>query len=159
MSLKSIILRVVRHFAVDRVAKKLSMAELADHLARSGAELGRRMDAAEDSEKHRRLLGHIIGIERWGQRRLRVALGEAPVNDSMDGYVPEAGLSAAELAAEFKLTRDDTVDLARKLISAEAGDSLIRHNDFGPVSAHGWLAYLYNHALTEARLGRLPKVG
>ncbi|HEY1014390.1 MAG TPA: hypothetical protein VGE07_16875, partial [Herpetosiphonaceae bacterium] len=148
----------VRYFAADRVAGKFSMEELAARLAESGALLGRRMEAADDSEPVRQRLAHIIGIERWGQRRLRVALGEAPVNDEMDAYLPENGLSSAELADEFKLTREDTVDLARKLISAEAAETPVSHNTFGPLATHSWLAYLYNHALTEARLGKLPKV-
>src|SRR5687767_7286836 len=52
---------------------------------------------------------HVIGIERWGTRRLRVALGEPLVLDEYDGYAPHEALSMVQLADEFLQTRAATI--------------------------------------------------
>jgi len=43
----------------------------------------------------------VIGIERWGQRRLRMLLGEPPVSDEYDSYRPGEDLSMPALRDAF----------------------------------------------------------
>ncbi len=109
-----------------------------------------RAGRAADTEHNRRVLSHIIGIERWGQRRLSVFLGEPLVMDEYDGYRPEQETSWPELKAQFESTRAQTLSLAQRLAAAQAPQT-VPHNQFGPLSAAGWLRYLNLHAAMESR--------
>jgi hypothetical protein len=100
------------------------------------------------------VVAHIITIERWGQRRLRVALGEAlpagPLDQSGD-YAPALGLDWAALLAEFEQTRQTTLVLVGQLmqLAPAAAAQKIPHNGFGALSLTGWLSYLNAHANAE----------
>lgn len=143
---------VIVRLAVERPAKGRSTVDWADTLAASGAKLKERMVASADTPANCRQLRHIIGLERWGQRRMRVALGEPFINDEMDGYQPPVDLSLAELIDVFLNTRDETVQLARRCAADPRAEStLVRHNQLGPLSIRGWLQYLDLHANLEAR--------
>lgn len=145
-SFRDIVVRLV----LERTAARYSISEWADALAASGAKLKARMAASADTPANRRQIRHIIGLERWGQRRLRVALGEPFINDEMDGYQPPVDLNLAELIDVFLNTRDETVHLARQCAAdPRAETTLVRHNQLGPLSIRGWLRYLDMHAGLE----------
>jgi len=147
-SLRDVAVRLL----VERPAARHSVEEWSDTLDRSGAHLGMLLAALEDTAANRRQLRHIIGLERWGQRRLRVALGEPAIADEMDGYQPPEELSVSRLAAELAITRKETVELARRCAATpQADQALVPHNQLGPLSIRGWLRYLNLHANLEAR--------
>ena len=92
-------------------------------------------------------LRHIIGIEKWGQSRLRVALGEPFVFDEYDDYRPSNGLSWNELQDEFAQTRAETLALISEIRDNDSYHSYrILHNEFGELSVDSWLFYLRIHA-------------
>jgi hypothetical protein len=104
---------------------------------------------AADTARDRDLAGHVIGIERWSQRRLRPALGEPVVHDEYDGYRPDPALGMTALAEAFAQTRDETLDLARR--AADLPPSVrAAHNDPGQLSVGGWLFCIDSHAQRES---------
>jgi hypothetical protein len=138
------------HF--ERQARRSSLAELADRLEADGRTLAQRFAAQADGDEVREALRHVVGIERWGQRRLRVALGDPPEPEGHRPFRPpeDAGLDALRVA--FATTRADTVALARALDRARPDPDLrIAHDDLGPLGVGAWLAYLDGHATMEAR--------
>ena len=152
MTISDALRDVVVRLVLERPAARRSISAWADALAASGAKLKARMAASADTPANRCLLRHIIGLERWGQRRMRVALGEPFINDEMDGYQPPADLNLAELIDVFLNTRVETVQIARQCAAdPRAETALVRHNQLGPLSIRGWLRYLDMHASLEAR--------
>lgn len=146
------VLPVMRSLLIERPARKQSYAQLAQALEADAGPLVARFAAAADTPRNRHQLRHIIGLERWGQRRLRTALGEPPVSDEMDDYMPERGLSLADLSVAFAATRRETVVLARQLEARGIdGAQQVAHNQFGPLTLRGWLRYLNLHARLEGR--------
>jgi hypothetical protein len=146
------LLPALRNLFLERPARKRDFAYFASKLEASGKELEARFAAAADSPENRRQLRHIVGLERWGQRRLRTALGEAPVQDEMDEYAPPRGQSLLDLRAAFAATRRETVVLVRQLEARGVpSDWVIPHNEFGPLTLRAWLRYLDLHASIEAR--------
>ena len=121
-------------------------------LAKSGKEIDARMARTKNPEYAQGLLRHITGIERWGQKRLQVFLGEPLVDDEYDGYRPGKDLDLDGQRAAFCETREETVELVHQLKQANVPDSVtVAHNDFGPLSARGWLRYLDAHASLESK--------
>ena len=139
--------------ALERPAARQSYTELAQGLERSGIALFQRAGRAADTQANRAVLTHIIGSERWGQERLRVALGEREfVRDDHHPYKPGAGVSLRELQDLLSQTRSRTVDLARRLNASPPGeDTTVEHNGLGPLTPKGWLRYLTQHADLESR--------
>ncbi|NOK63504.1 MAG: hypothetical protein GFH27_549371n3 [Chloroflexi bacterium AL-W] len=136
----------------ERPARNRTLAELARDLETSGQKITTRLGVFNESLPNRIQLLHIVGIERWGQRRLRVALGEPPLLDEYDDYRPDSALAWDELRTTFGETRRETVQLAQTLIDQDVdGATLVRHNQFGPLSIRGWLHYLNTHANIESR--------
>lgn len=148
---RGLIVRLIRG-QVERQGRRASLSELADRLEVHGRSLAQRFAGAPDGDDVRETLRHVVGIERWGQRRLRVALGEDPEPGGHRPYRPPDEASLDALRVAFATTRADTVALARALARAEPEPSLrIAHDDLGPLSVGGWLAYLDGHATIEAR--------
>jgi hypothetical protein len=131
--------------------RDLSLAEMAEKLDVSGGRLQRTFAAAQDSPQNCRLLSHIVGIERWGQSRLRVALGAALARDEYDGYRPPRAATWAELQDAFSDTRQETVALARQLAQLDLAEVTVPHNQFGGLTVRSWLRYLDMHASWEAK--------
>lgn len=155
----------VKGLMVSRVleapAGRSSYTDLAQSLERAGTSLAGRAARASDTAANREVLAHIIAIERWGQNRLRVALGERPfTHDESRSYRPpeDTGLSALrDLLAE---TRSGTVDLARRLHAHPPQDDVtVEHNGLGPLTAKAWLRYLTQHADLESRRLRGERAG
>ena len=142
------------HFAgrvyFDKPALRQSLAEHAAALRESGEEINAGLAGAAGNEKQRARLRHVIGIERWGQSRLRVFLGDAFISAGHRPHLPPDSASWDELVREFGEMRAETVALAERL-AAEQPTTTVSHNQFGELSAHGWLRYVNGHALRELR--------
>lgn len=141
----------VANLILGRSSRGQSFDQIVDSLAASGQKLELIFGAAAGSDHNRRLISHIVGIERWGQRRLRSALGEPLVIDEYDGYRPPREATISELQADFTATRADTVALARELDRVGVVDARVPHNQWGNLSVRSWLRYLDIHASGEAK--------
>lgn len=136
----------------ERPARGLSVVELASTLSSSGDEVRERAAAKEGTPANVARLRHIIGIERWGQQRLRVFLGDPFEPGGHHPHKPtETDWSA--LQTELASTRADTVALAGQLTTADLART-VPHDQFGPLTVRGWLAYLQRHARMESKLMR-----
>ncbi len=136
----------------ERPARKTTFAELITKLEQSGLAIAAQAATAADTPANRELLRHISGIERWAQRRLRVFLGKAFIQDEFDSYQSAASLNLPQQLEFFQKTRQATVELAKQLASAKLSETAtVRHNFFGPMSARAWLTYLAGHAKREAK--------
>lgn len=144
--------RLVVEQMFERPARDKRYAELADDLEVGGERVLVRARRAKDVASAKDALRHIVGIERWGQRRLEVALGETFVRDEHHGYKPPADASWDGVLEDFASTRQRTVALARAL-SANPPEPAwrVEHNGLGALSARGWLRYLLSHAEFESR--------
>lgn len=147
----------IKDFAVQRLvegpAARLTYAQLGAVLERGWIALSARLERAADTPDSRKVIRHIIGIERWGQGRLRVALGEtAFVRDDHHAYKPPKDATLQELRETLGQVRSGTVALARALQASppEVGVT-VEHNGLGPLTPKGWLRYLHQHADLESR--------
>ncbi len=144
--------KIAADFILERPVRGKSFAQLADKLALSGQILEDRIRRARDTERNRQILSHIIGIERWGQSRLRVFLGEPLALDEYDGYRPPQDAGWDELGQAFQATRRQTLALIQELASRDPGATTrVPHNQFGPLTARGWIRYLDFHANAESK--------
>lgn len=146
----------IRSFLVnliwERPARKLSLGDHARVLHDSGAELQARLAETPDSDRNRQVLNHIVGIERWSQSRLRVALGEPYQRDEYDDYRPKRDATWDELRAQFATTRAQTVVLAGELQQGGVdSDTTVPHNSYGPLTVRGWLRYINTHCVLESK--------
>jgi hypothetical protein len=149
MGLKERLWHLAGRLYFERPAHRYTVAEHAERLRRSGEKLAARLAAAAGTPKHREKLRHVVAIERWGQRRLKVFVGEPFVLDRHHPYTPpDAGWE--QLRRDFDATRAETVALAERLSSPEPATH-VRHNQFGELSARGWLRYITGHAHVELR--------
>lgn len=152
MGLKEAIMGAAAGVFIERPGHAKSYSEWKDALASSGAAIDARAVTAKDPVQASKVLRHITGIERWGQRRLRILLGEPPIADEYDGYRPGSDLSLDEQRAFFDTTRTATLILIDQLEAAGVGDDVTAlHNDFGPLTSRGWLRYLDMHASLESK--------
>lgn len=139
---------------LERPARAAGLSTYPDRLTRSGAEIVRRFRSfgPQPGPKATVLLHHIVTIEQWGQSRLRGFLGE-PVDPTAesDAFAPPKG-NATAILATFQATRAETIALARQIATAPAlAATTVPHNDFGPLTAGGWLRYLDVHATIEMK--------
>jgi hypothetical protein len=146
--------RLAAKLRLEGPAQRRGFAQMIMRLEESGQKLNARAAKASDSQLNRRQIRHIIGIERWSQRRLRTFLGEPPTLDEYDSYQPPAEQSWADYQAALRQTRAETVALARQLQAAQVDGAKVAHNSFGDLTALGWLQYLLGHADREATLLR-----
>jgi hypothetical protein len=151
MSLRDTLTGAISSLVLERPFKSKDFAEIAQELDLAGGRLKHTFVSAKDTPDNRKLLGHIVGIERWGQSRLRVALGEPLTMDEYDGYRPPREATWPALQDVFAETRQQTVALAQALSQAKVGVVKVPHNQFGPLSTRSWLRYLEMHANLEAR--------
>ncbi|WP_291423456.1 DinB family protein [Deinococcus sp.] len=144
---------------LEKPAGRSSFTDLGQSLERGGTYLTQRAEAASDTPENREVLAHIIGIERWGQSRIQVALGQKEfVKDEYQGYRPPSGTGLPQLRSTLSQTRARTVELARQLHHNPPDDDfVVEHNGLGPLTAKGWLRYLTQHADLESRKLRSGK--
>ena len=142
-------------FISELKGRKLSLAQAAQQLDASGRALAARIRAASSTPRSIEQARHIIGIERWGQSRLKRLLGGPVLNDEYNGSRPDELDTLPALAAAFAATRAETVALLDALRQAgKTGAETAAHNDLGDLSIVGWAIYLDDHALREAMLIR-----
>lgn len=144
-------------FVVERVlerpARHQGLAQQTLKLEAAGRKLERRLQGAKGTEKDKAALRHIIGIERWGSRRVALVTQNAASEAVLtDGHTPHKPVSDdwQTLIAEFSETRKETLALAQSLNEAQA-TAEVPHNDLGPLSVGAWLHYLRLHASLEGR--------
>jgi len=135
---------------LNRWTRGRSLTEMMVALQAAGQNLQRKFERLPDAPYNRRVLSHIVGIERWGQRRLRVALGDSFALDEYDGYRPTRETDFAMLRQMFAETRRETIRLIGLLDRAGVGDVRVQHNKYGDLTVRGWLRYLLMHANLEA---------
>ncbi|MFT7585545.1 MAG: hypothetical protein ACI9EW_001973 [Cellvibrionaceae bacterium] len=141
--------QAVGPYVFERLGKDASVGELTAELEAAGKRNLQQLMEKMPTERNYRLLVHLIGIEKWGQRRLRVTLGDPVISDEHDAYCPPFGLSWNELQDIFNQTRLETLDLARFIEEAGVSGTRIFHNEFGKITASHWLNYLRLHANLE----------
>ena len=152
MSLIDTVIEKTGHFYFERGARSKSFKELMQSLQKAGDEIIERIQYAEEKAENRDKLSHIIGIERWGQRRLKGFLGDPAPDEEYDSYRPERGTSLKDLITMFKETRQETIDLADQMDKhGVMSHETVAHNTFGEMSARGWLNYLQVHASLESK--------
>lgn len=150
MTLKERLTSVVIRFVIEQPAKRQGLIKLTQSLTDSGEALHRDLERIEDNDKNRTQLRHIIAIERWGQRRLKVALGEPFIHDENHAYKPGGDTPWIALKEMYSATRAETIALADVLRSKDLTQKVL-HNQFGFVSVLGWLRYLETHARLEGK--------
>jgi hypothetical protein len=144
------ILRWIVNKYLEWSTRKLTLDEIAEHLLRVGEKMAEHYAGLPEGDENRQKLRHVIGIERWGQRRLRVALGEPYKWDKYNEYQPSEDLDWKELIDTFQNVRCETAALAKAI--SEQGDAhiYIRHNQFGDFSVRSWFRYLDMHTSMES---------
>ncbi|GAB4118396.1 MAG: hypothetical protein Fur005_29550 [Roseiflexaceae bacterium] len=152
MPFKQTMFRLTRDLLIENLAKGTTAEQLSQRLQSEGATLTEQFGKAADTIANRKQIGHIIGIERWGQSRIRTLLGSPLRIDEYDSYRPDAAADMAIIRAEWAHTRAATLELIDQLSSAGIDfGTTVEHNDFGPMSVRGWLTYLNTHATLEAK--------
>lgn len=121
---------------IKRPARKLTHADLIARREAGDEPIRRRAARATPSAGNSGALRHIIGIERWGQRRLRAILGEPPLADEYDGYQPDPATNWPALRDEWAARRRETIALAGQIVAAglNAGTKAA-HNGLGALTA------------------------
>lgn len=141
---------LVAGILLERPVRHKTLSEIRDELVLSGQKAQQHLATATATPENRETLRHVIGIERWGQNRLQVALGEPLVMDESEEYFPAGDTTWGTLREAFRETRRQTVALAAKLDRANIERALtIPHNQWGDLSVHGWLNYLKTHAARD----------
>ena len=148
--------KIFTQFLLERPAKKWTMSAWGEKLSTSGNSLSQKLDKLPGSQRNRQVLSHIIGIEQWGQSRLRVGLGEPYKDEEYDRYRPSQNRSWEQLKTEFRIARRKTVALAEELDHSQVDQfTRVKHNQFGEITLGAWLRYLDVHANRESK--RLKK--
>jgi hypothetical protein len=146
------IARTFAYLLVERPARRAGPAALADGLAASGPSLEAHFRAAAADPKAPGQLRHVIAIERWGQARLRAALGDVPfVRDRSGAHRPPDDVPYERLLDDLRAARALSVELARRVAAEGKGEAVVEHDSMGPLTAAGWLRYLRLHADLEAK--------
>jgi len=141
------------HWLYERVSKGKSYEQMIERLQHNKATISSRMNNATENSYNHKTFAHVIGIERWSCHRLHVLLGEPLIMDEYDGYAPSADSTMAELAPQFKQTREATIALARELKSKGIPiTASVIHNGVGVLTVGAWLFYIENHTGRDTAL-------
>lgn len=125
---------------IDRLIKRLEI---------SGQSLEKHLAKVSGRAANCEILVHMLRIERFGQRRLCVALGE-PLCDDQDDTLPLAR-NWPLLVDAFKCARKETISLGKSIRMARIDPmTRIPHQQYGDISLLGWLYYLNLHAVVES---------
>ncbi len=129
-----------------------SLDQLIQGATAGGQTIDSHLTGKPDTPQNRQQMRHVIGIERWGQRRLQTVLGEPTIKDEYEGYQPDESLDLAALRQEFGATRAKTLEIVNAIQQKGLADSATaNHNDMGDVSLKLWLRYLTMHANFESK--------
>lgn len=147
----SVITRFFANVILEFPVRNKSYVEQALSIEASGNKIQAEIERKHDTEYNRRVLNHIIGIERWSQSRLQVALGEPFIEEEYNGHRPKRETSWQDLKAQFRETRRESAEIARQLSAHNVPlDTKIKHNQFGDISPRAWLRYIEFHANRES---------
>jgi len=136
---------------IKRRARGLTLEQVAVNLGTSRDELLPRIMRATDTPGNREALNHWVGIERWSQSRLRVALGAPLVENRYAGYRMPAASTLTELQAGFTRARGESIQLAREFARLGVDPTIsVRHNDLGDLSVTEWFTYIEDHPRRES---------
>ncbi len=135
---------------IEQPAKRQGFDSIVKKLEQTGTSLNTRLKTITDTQKNRNKLRHVIAMEKWGQRRLKIALGETFIQDENHAYKPSDKSSWEDLKSLYGITRLETLDLTKKLSKVDPSQK-IPHNQFGSLSILGWLRYLNTHAFFESK--------
>ncbi len=139
-------------FVLERQAARRSFIEIVQQLPKTQKIVSDRIANAAENHKNHRIGRHIVGMERWGQHRLRCALGEPLVLDEMDDYILQDSHANGYIAQDFDVARRETLALVQALtVFSGIEKQKVRHNEFGMLSVKAWLVYLTSHAEIESR--------
>ncbi len=148
MNIVSLIFRTV--FQIQTINKTFD--QLIQDAQRSGQTIDTYLADKVDTPRNREQMRHVIGIERWGQRRLRTVLGEPPTQDEYEDHQPAPTLELAAMRDEFRATRATTIELAQEIQQRGIAETTTaNHNAFGDISPKLWLRYLTMHANFESK--------
>lgn len=137
---------------LERKGRGKSVQEWMQALQSSGLTLSEGYTKVSDSEENRKILSHVIGIERWATRCMAVALGEPLLEGEYDEFRPARETGWSELQSQFVETREATVSTIEKIIDADVDTSTkINHNHMGNLTITGWLSYLDTHGPFESK--------
>jgi hypothetical protein len=151
VTIRSTMLHFVAGLVFERPVRTLSADQLRMRLSDGGNIVVAAMRAASDTSTHQRIATHIIGIECWGQARLRELLTRSHTSEEYDRYRP-AATSLIHLAELMTSTRAETIAVFDQLCAAGiAPTQVAHHNMFGAMTVAGWLQYLHAHASLESR--------
>ncbi|WP_188999008.1 hypothetical protein [Deinococcus roseus] len=134
---------------IDFTGSKKDPSQLLKALEDTQTQLSRKFRELPDTPENRKQLGHILAIERWGTNKLKVFNGGELLNDSSQEYYPSEEDSMESLMNQFTETRQETIKVGQEAI-ANADQQKVEHDQFGPLSAAGWIQYLNYHAFLEA---------
>jgi hypothetical protein len=152
MGLADRVFQLMAEMLLERPVRDKTLPEFRKELEETGQNIQRQLGTADETQKNRDALRHIICIERWSQQRVKAALGEPFVMDESDGYLPAAEITWDQLQGAFRETRQETLALVRKLDEANVGRDLrVRHNQWGNLTVYGWLNYMNGHANRDAK--------
>lgn len=152
MTIRTRIVRFVTQVLLERPAGQRSYDQLIAALETTQHSMMTHISAKPDSARNRDYLQHIIGIERWGQRRLQTALGAPFVDDEYDSYRPAGDATLPQLCQSFQATRQESIAIAKQLQAKGIAKNIsVRHNQFGDITVGAWLRYLAMHATIESK--------
>lgn len=141
------------HWFYERVAKGKGYEEMIQRLQRNETAIFSRMTNARETPFNCKQSIHVIGIERWSCHRLHVLLGDPLVMDEYDGYAPSADSTMAQLAPQFRETRESTIAFAHELQSKRVPiTAKVIHNGVGELTVGAWFFYLENHTSRDTAL-------
>jgi hypothetical protein len=151
MSLFGVVFRKISEIR----AHQLTYDQIYARMQQSGDKLANKMRSAPTNSMTLERARHIIGIERWGQARLKTFLGGPALHDEYDGYRPDDLTTMPALADAMANTRAETLRLIEvlKAAGASAGGK-VAHNELGDIDARSWLIYLDDHATREGMVIR-----
>ena len=139
---------MIKFFAPFFLENSVPLTTYAQKLEFNGAKIEAYFARAGDTPVSRRVLRHIIAIERWGLNRLRMLLKEKPLQmDSSQAHYPLETSAWSVLLTDFKDVRRELVALTPFLDSTTAK---VAHNMMGDLSPRAWLKYLDFHANAES---------
>ena len=145
----SLFYRLGAYFLLKRPIAGLEFIDVLEQCREMGHQLAQALPEKADSEQNARILSHIIGIEKWGQNRLQVALGKPLVADDYLAYRPDRAITFPELCEQFPTVRSTTIALGQKILENGATAHKVPHNQFGDLDCKSWIRYLTIHADRE----------
>ncbi len=148
----SLITRLISGIMFERPARNRSYQDFIRILRDKGAAVEARIAKGNGDEKQHKVLTHLIGIEKWAQSRVRVALGEPFKQEEYNVYRPAQATAWADLLPLFHATRAESISLAEQLAAQNVPTNhKVKHNQFGDFSVRAWLQYIAGHADFESK--------